>query len=129
MRRIARRKLMGLATGLAGLLVGLRPMAPAADPVLRRAEDIVAGLDRVADAARIGGRFLAQAPEEASIAHLVGVLEPLPRERAALRDTLRARMRADFAAGRMDNVEGWMLARTEVRLYALCAMVHRPLVG
>lgn len=38
---------------------------------------------------------------------------------AALRDLARAHSQRDFGQGRMVNVDGWMLSRTEARLYAL----------
>ncbi len=42
-------------------------------------------------------------------------------DRRALRRRLGHAIRADFSAGRVVAVEGWVLSRTETRLYALIA--------
>jgi hypothetical protein len=42
-------------------------------------------------------------------------------DRAQVHDWLRTRIRADFSAGRTVTVDGWVLADTEARLYALAA--------
>ncbi len=41
----------------------------------------------------------------------------------ALRETVAARVRDDFATARVVNVDGWLLARTEARLCALAYLV------
>ena len=42
-------------------------------------------------------------------------------DRAQVHGWLRARIREDFSAGRTVTVDGWVLADTEARLYALAA--------
>jgi hypothetical protein len=44
-----------------------------------------------------------------------------PVNHAALLSVLDAQVRSEFAAGNMVQVDGWVLARTEARLCALCA--------
>jgi hypothetical protein len=51
-----------------------------------------------------------------------GVPEVVLPSRAARRAALAARVRADFAEGRTLWVDGWLLADTEARLYALTAI-------
>jgi hypothetical protein len=41
----------------------------------------------------------------------------------AIRGWADAKIRADFAAGRIARVDGWMLAETEIRLFSLAAAV------
>ena len=55
----------------------------------------------------------------ADLGATVGDLAAL--DRAALRRRLDRRIRADFGAGRVISVDGWVLARTETRLYTLLA--------
>jgi len=40
-----------------------------------------------------------------------------------LRELLAARVRDDFGSGRIVDVQGWQLSSTEVRLYAIAALV------
>jgi hypothetical protein len=42
-----------------------------------------------------------------------------------LHDAIRVQSRRDFAHGTIVTVDGWMLSRTEVRLYALAALFGR----
>jgi len=43
------------------------------------------------------------------------------QDRAQVHGWLRARIREDFSAGRTVTVDGWVLANTEAKLYALAA--------
>jgi hypothetical protein len=43
-----------------------------------------------------------------------------PPNRAALLSMLETHLKAQFGSGDIVRVEGWMLARTEARLFALC---------
>ena len=73
----------------------------------------------------IGQAWLNGHPEEGSVAALVALLpaavDPGARPGANLRAT-RAEVAADFAAGRVDWVEGWLLSETEARVAALWAL-------
>jgi hypothetical protein len=83
-----------------------------------------------ASARLLGRAYLAETPEEASPPLLAccigeacgaepGMLAALPEP--ALRRTLADAVRRDFARGDTVVVRGWVLARSEARLYALCA--------
>jgi hypothetical protein len=79
------------------------------------------------DACRVGmacqGRAELRLSKQALVASIFGA----ERERlAAVPETqvhgwLRSRIREDFRAGRTITVDGWVLASTEVKLYALAA--------
>ena len=92
---------------------------------------LAAVLRQPASAARIGRAYLAAHPAEAELTLLVeGVVGGWDDaegwlERAGpgeLRARLRAQIRADFAARRTVSVQGWVLARTEARLFGLAAL-------
>jgi hypothetical protein len=90
----------------------------------------LAALMRHRASARVLGRaYLAEAGEEASPALLAcrigaacgldaSALAALPEP--ALRRALADAVRRDFAQGDTVMVRGWVLARSEARLYALC---------
>lgn len=79
----------------------------------------------------LGRAYLRTTPQERDATALVWLLLPDRAERARFsrmseaerREALRARVREDFRAGRVTQVEGWVLARTEARLCALRALV------
>lgn len=111
---------------LAGLLAGvlgapLLACARAADlPAFRSGLFKDRDLDKgpIADFTRI---HLARHPEEADPEVLVRRLfGRAPGEDAdALKRTLREEIRKDFAEGRTENLDGWTLALTEIRLWCL----------
>ncbi|MFO1056053.1 MAG: hypothetical protein U1E53_03705 [Dongiaceae bacterium] len=73
----------------------------------------------------VGRRRLAMHPEETRRATLLAALAdgyPAGAPLAARRAWFVARCRDDFAAGRVERVEGWVMARTELRLAALLAL-------
>lgn len=82
--------------------------------------------------AQLGRAYLEQTPDEADPATLLMriVKQPHVRQQIAfgseddLRDWVRSRIRADFEAGALVNVRGWMIARTEARLCALCVVAR-----
>ena len=81
------------------------------------------------DAARIlGWSYLAKHPAEADQRHLLDRvlgtgLTPWSNPNAsALRRHLALQQRQDFQNGATVTVDGWILSRTEARLYALCAL-------
>jgi hypothetical protein len=41
----------------------------------------------------------------------------------ALRNSIRDRSRSDFTDGRIATIDGWMLSRTEMRIYAFCGLL------
>lgn len=71
-------------------------------------------------AAWLGERYLRRHPEER---HRLSSTDAARRSLEGRRQLGRA-IREDFAAGRVAQVEGWVLARTEARLCAL-AWTHR----
>ena len=77
----------------------------------------------------VGRRYLARHPEERDEARLVAAIErSLGPETTAIRcpasagAALAARNTADFRAGRVAWIDGWMLGRTEARVCALIAL-------
>jgi len=132
MSTVTRRQFLALAAGggLAAVAVATRPWrALVAPPPPRTAAERLAGLIRNPQSARpIGRAYLALAPREASSPRLAGLivagLGESPRAVDAagddeLRRLVAAGMVADFAQGRTVELDGWMLSRTEARLYAL----------
>ena len=86
-----------------------------------------------AGTSRIGAAYLAVVPQENDATLLFAALAPTgepPDEwwvgvgMRELRRTVRAAAHADFAAGDVVDLEGWQLARTEVRLAALFTVTH-----
>lgn len=106
-----------------------RPLGKAAESPAALAR--LRNLARHPASARAVGAIYARAnPAEAERPVLVGLLlrslsldeGRLDREsEAALRERLRARVRADFASGDIADTGGWILSRTEARLCALWA--------
>lgn len=125
---VDRRQLLGLSSGLllAATFGGAWRAAQAAAP----AGDSLPALfsDRAA-AARLGALYLIKHRDEAArdilvarIATAIQTARPgcaLAPARRELRQAVRAAITADFAAARMVDVAGWLLAQTEARLYAL----------
>ena len=102
---------------------------PSADPLAQRVAQL---FSNEASATEIGRRYLALGTEPADIAMLAA---RVAGDRAAyqdlcgvdadgLRKRLARQQRRDFAAGRMVNVDGWMLSLTEARACAIAALVH-----
>ena len=122
--RFSRRLLLAAAAIGLPLLAAPGRAAPPPEAVgrLRR-------LARPAPSARaLDLAYLARRPDEAGPARLAAlVLAALGLGEAdlaafddrSLAALLADRIRADFAAGRMESAGGWMLARTEARLLAL----------
>jgi len=94
--------------------------------------DALGRVVRVPESARVVGRaYLRREPAEANAARLrERILADLGLDADAaaasadreLRERLRHRVRADFAAGRIVKLDGWILSLTEVRLSALVAL-------
>lgn len=80
----------------------------------------------------IGVEYLRVAPMEADVQLLTGLICSFEEKRRAefahadagkLRILLLRQQRQDFERGRIVNVHGWILSRTEARLCALAALV------
>ncbi|UEM22355.1 hypothetical protein JL100_006305 [Skermanella mucosa] len=112
------------ATAAAVLLCG--SPGPARAAALPEARRLLALLRSPAAARRIGRAYLETAADEADPAKLVTLIVGDGADGGtADGDLLRhvaERQRADFAAGRTVKLDGWVLSRTEARLYALAAV-------
>ena len=134
MNNIARRDVL---VSLAGMLAGvmLPSLGPAAGEVPNsQTVDLLKILvPDLAAAGRLGRVYLAAHPAELDLERLVDeVLRPmrLPGGADAIDSppaaVLIARVRRvvidDYLAGRIVNIDGWVLSITEARLYALAAL-------
>jgi hypothetical protein len=122
-----RRFLLATVALAASVAIGPRTLAllaellPEDDAAIEAVRALIA---HRAHAAQLGSAYLAGHPGEGRPAlllhHLAGPLPP--RSAAGARDRIAARIRADYASARTVTVEGWILSRTEARLYALVAL-------
>ena len=121
--KIARRSLLKAGSSLLALAALGRTAAALPAPGDGAAR-LLTLLGNPGAAARLGRCHLLRHPEEADAARLTARLTARlapaggPIRRAALRRSLAA----DFAAGRVTTVDGWILAATEVDLCALAAL-------
>ena len=114
-----------IRTALAGLFV---PALMAAIPVRKQnsTHDLLRGAyHSIEDARAIGRSYLETVPHEADIEILAEALfgANLPTSRRELRSRLMAQRDADFSAGRVLPVRGWLMAETEARWCALAVFV------
>ncbi|QQP88281.1 hypothetical protein IGS68_19830 [Skermanella sp. TT6] len=117
-----RRELLATAAA-AGLLYGSPGPAQAAAAAPPEAQRLLALLRSPAAARRIGRAYLETARDEADPAKLAALI--VGGGGMSDGDLLRhvaERQRADFAAGRTVKLDGWVLSRTEARLYALASV-------
>ena len=127
-----RRDMLRLLTALPfyGAIAGNRAQA-APDPAGR----LLSVFRRPRSAAIVGRRHLAGHPEEAAPARLLRLIEDRVADAAGLsrsglgqlgparlRSAVRAAVARDFAARRIVEIDGWLLAETESRLCALAAL-------
>ena len=75
----------------------------------------------------VGRAYLDQTPHEADAARLRQLLDLAAEVRAStlpdpVKERLAARQSEDFRTGQTVLVQGWVLSRTEARLYALAAL-------
>ena len=77
-----------------------------------------------ADAAVIGRAYLAANPAEADLNRLVRQLTALANTPSDLQAAIGDRLRRDFADRDTVRLDGWVLARTEARLCAVCALLY-----
>lgn len=119
---LSRRRLI-IGTGAALAVAVIPCVRVKADP--DTAARIVAVFGRPASAAAVGRAYLARFPEEASRSVLVGKLD-LVHFRGA-DDELRSRLRSlamqEYASGQVEMIDGWVLARSELRRCALATLV------
>jgi hypothetical protein len=126
-----RRFVLSCLAGASGLPLLLRsgPGFAALENHERLAATLRCLVDDPRRARALGERYRAQFPEEAPAGVLTSLIgaslglsgcsaAPVPRD--ALRALMDARVRAEFGAGDVVRVGGWVLARTEARLCALC---------
>lgn len=107
--------------------------AVARDPP-RPALRLVDSLEHAERAAVVGRAYLATAPREADVTVLMQkimregdtrLFEMLRKDDDdGLRGFLTQRVRRDFRDGDVVLVRGWVLSRTESRVYALAALLH-----
>jgi hypothetical protein len=83
-------------------------------------------LDDPGHGAAIGREYLRAYADEARLDALPGLILPghdaAGLSAAELRAAFLAQVQADFDAGRLAQVDGWALARSEARLFGLCAL-------
>ncbi len=131
MIRARRRLLATLAAGLLWPELGGRRLWSLATPAsaLPIHLRLVGLLRRPDSAAFIGRAYLEAEPAEAELGRILALLLPgrsaaalaaLPA--AELRRLVTARHRGDFSEGRTVSLGGWILSRTEARLYAVAAL-------
>lgn len=129
-RRAVLRLLSAAGLGLALRSSGKRfaHATPKEDPTGKAWANLLRGGD---SALRVGADYLRRQPDEADAGRLRRLLglaasdlpgEPGPSEIAAL----AARHREDFRAGRVVQLDGWVLSVTELRLAALIWLSRTP---
>jgi hypothetical protein len=126
--KLTRRAALAGFAGAGGLLAAGRPgFSLAADPAERVLTEAAMSLfTDPAHVRQVGAACLDRQELCGSRATLIEEIFGAERQRLAscattaeIHDWLRTRIREDFAAGRSVTVQGWVLARTEARLYAL----------
>lgn len=134
-QRIGRRGFFATSFGLAAAALATRFDIKLPAVIGDRATDaerLVRALSSPESAAQLGRAYLATAPHERSEARLVDrITGGLPGGYAGLRTVddkqlkscLAQRLSADFATADTVTVDGWVISRTEARLYALAAIL------
>jgi hypothetical protein len=119
-----RRRVLLLIGGLAASAV----IGPAAigQFLVRVAPDDARALrdlvSRRESAAALGRTYLRLHHEEADADRLVSLILARGNGAHHLGTHVASRIKADFDAGRVVSLEGWLVSPTEARLYALCAL-------
>ena len=131
--RTARRSVLLAVAGWALLPVAALARLPlaAADPDARLLARLATFFAAPDSAAVLGAAYLRQVPEEAEAASLVTRLFPGVAATAlerwsdgALRTALARRLSEDFAQSRTVMLQGWVLSRSEARLFAAAALAQ-----
>lgn len=122
-----------IVLGVAGSVFPVRVFAawPGRDTTEYLAAKLKSIVKNTQSARIIGREYLSMAPEEATRQRLVALIcitdEHYRRLARARNRTLKKFVlelqQEDFANGRTVNVRGWILSKTEVRLYALAAII------
>ena len=66
-----------------------------------------------------GALYLESTPDEGNLAALLKLLPQADSSDVPYWDSFTERLQADFTAGQTVSLEGWVLSRTECRLYGL----------
>jgi hypothetical protein len=106
----------------AGLLLGLAS-APEPCGAGDRGDGLADLFSTLPSARAIGAAYLRSCVDDAPGPATLAAELPAGETVAALREAVAERVRNDFANGRVVTVDGWLLARTEVRLCALAYLV------
>jgi hypothetical protein len=108
-----------------------RAASAASNPDARLLARLVAFFGEPASAAALGAAYLCRAPEDSEPGRLVARLFPgassVVLERwsdSALRSALAQRLAEDFAHSRTVILQGWVLSRSEARLFAAAALAQ-----
>jgi hypothetical protein len=112
----------GALLGAGGLLLALQ-----AHPVRLSAKPLRPVQPENAAMISVGRAYLDQTPQEANVARLRQLLDLAAEASAAtlpdpVKERLAVRQSEDFRTGQTVLVQGWVLSRTEARLYALAAL-------
>jgi hypothetical protein len=79
------------------------------------------------DAAReLGQEYLRSHSQEAELQSMIAMVSGTRSDWQPVIDELRAAMRADYEAGRIVNLSGWFVSKTEARLLAVTASRTAP---
>lgn len=124
----SRRKLLVRIAYLTAMIPSLHFASRYLDPVLSRARTLANLLPSKSSAEMVGRAYLDIAPGEADLNRLVHLVDPGPAA-ANLGRAVGVRVRDDFAEGRIVRVQGWMLAESEARLAAICALLRDRALG
>ncbi|MEA1052726.1 hypothetical protein U5801_23360 [Lamprobacter modestohalophilus] len=111
--------------------IGLAAGAEAAAPPAISPNALLATLSDPVAAGRLGQRYLADHPQEQDVSRLVEQLlaalnaqqRPVPTDRIGLQQALTALIQHEYVtSATLLSVDGWLLAPSEARLYALAAL-------
>ncbi len=149
--RLDRRTFIGLALGLLSLPLeapatssaitsaasaspggthGIAPSAGSDTPPAISSGALIATLSDPAAARQLGQRYLAEHPGEQDVNRLVDQLLArlsaqqgrVPTDRIALQQAFTALIQHEYISAPLLSVDGWLLAPSEARLYALAAL-------
>jgi hypothetical protein len=134
-RLLTRRRFIALAVAFtAPLLPGAVPSVTGlVDPRRAASARLIAPIRHRDSAARIGRAYLRDQPDDRDADRLLDAIvsaigaeagghDPLAADDGALAGLLTRRMVTEFASRDVAVVDGWLLSRTEARLYALVAL-------
>jgi hypothetical protein len=131
--RFSRRRLLGGIVGLSIWMLlkplwALRPAAPdVADGLAAKLASVFSDKESASFVGRACLPHLSAPGDCRQLAERIGMSQSSSRaalaqaDGPALRQLLAEQQRHDFAAGRVINVQGWILSETEAQLYAFAA--------